>query len=63
MQVSKLLLLTDVAGILDENHKLISTIPISNAKKIVNEKYVDTNLTLYGPECWTKRNEFVIVCA
>ena len=37
---SKLLLLTDVAGILDENKKLISSLNIKNAKSIIHEKYI-----------------------
>ena len=40
MKASKLLLLTDVAGILDENNQLISSLPINEAKKIINKKYI-----------------------
>ncbi len=40
MKANKLLLLTDVAGILDQNDKLISTLSIKEAKKIINEKYI-----------------------
>ena len=40
MKASKLLLLTDVAGIIDQNNKLISSLSINEAKKIINEKYV-----------------------
>ena len=40
MKASKLLLLTDVAGIFDQNNKLISSLSINEAKKIINEKYV-----------------------
>ena len=40
MQASKLLLLTDVAGILDQNKKLISSLSINEAKKIINENFI-----------------------
>ena len=40
LKASKLLLLTDVAGILDKDKKLISSINIEKAKNIVNEKYI-----------------------
>ena len=40
IKASKLLLLTDVAGILDENKKLISSLNYAEAKKIINEKYI-----------------------
>jgi len=40
MKADKLLLLTDVAGILDQNHKLISSLSIVDAKKIIHEKYI-----------------------
>tara|TARA_B100000029_G_scaffold110214_5_gene102001 strand:+ start:4552 stop:5463 length:912 start_codon:yes stop_codon:yes gene_type:complete len=40
IKASKLLLLTDVAGIMDQNNKLISILSINEAKKIVNEKYI-----------------------
>ena len=40
IKASKLLLLTDVAGILDQNNKLISTLPINEARNIINEKHV-----------------------
>lgn len=40
LKASKLLLLTDVAGILDDNQKLISSLSIEKAKKIINEKYI-----------------------
>jgi len=40
MKANKLLLLTDVAGILDQNDKLISSLSIKEAKKIINEKYI-----------------------
>ena len=38
IKASKLLLLTDVAGILDQNNKLISTLSINEARNIINEK-------------------------
>jgi len=40
MQASKLLLLTDVAGILDHEKKLISSLSINQAKKIVNQDFI-----------------------
>ena len=40
LKASKLLLLTDVSGILDENKKLISSLSFEDAKKIINEKYI-----------------------
>ena len=40
MKADKLLLLTDVAGILDQNNKLISTLSISEAKNIINKKHI-----------------------
>jgi acetylglutamate kinase len=40
LKASKLLLLTDVAGILDENKKLISSLSFEDAKNIFKEKYV-----------------------
>ena len=40
MNASKLLLLTDVAGILDKNKKLISSLSIKKAKKIIKEKFI-----------------------
>ena len=40
LKASKLLLLTDVAGILDEKSQLISSLSIEKAKNIVNEKYI-----------------------
>ena len=40
LKASKLLLLTDVAGILDENKKLISSLSLEKANNIVNEKYI-----------------------
>ena len=40
LKASKLLLLTDVAGILDENKKLISSLNITKAKKIINERFI-----------------------
>ena len=40
MKANKLLLLTDVAGILDQKDKLISSLSIKEAKKIINEKYI-----------------------
>ena len=40
MKANKLLLLTDVAGILDQNNKLISSLSIKEAKKIINKKYI-----------------------
>ena len=40
IKASKLLLLTDVAGVKDENDKLISSLDIKNAKEIVNKDYI-----------------------
>ncbi len=40
MKADKLLLLTDVAGILDQDDKLISSLSIVEAKKIIHEKYI-----------------------
>ena len=40
IKASKLLLLTDVAGILDQNNKLISALSINEARNIINEKYI-----------------------
>ena len=40
IKASKLLLLTDVAGILDQNNKLISTLSINEARNIINEKHI-----------------------
>jgi len=40
IKASKLLLLTDVAGIMDHNDKLISLLSIKEAKNIMNEKYI-----------------------
>ena len=40
MKADKLLLLTDVAGILDQNDKLISSLSIVDAKTIIHEKYI-----------------------
>ena len=40
MKASKLLLLTDVAGILDENKKLISLLSVAEARKIVDRDYI-----------------------
>ena len=40
LKASKLLLLTDVAGILDKDKKLISSLSIEKAKNIINEKYI-----------------------
>ena len=40
LKASKLLLLTDVAGIMDSDSKLISTLNISEAKKIMNESFI-----------------------
>ncbi len=41
MKASKLLLLTDVAGILDENKKLISSLSLKEAKKILDKDFVE----------------------
>jgi len=40
IKASKLLLLTDVSGILDKNEKLISSLSNTEAKKIVDEKFI-----------------------
>jgi len=40
MKASKLLLLTDVAGILDQEKKLISSLSVNEAKKIVNKDFI-----------------------
>ncbi len=40
LKADKLLLLTDVAGILDENQNLISSLNFQEAKSIINEKYI-----------------------
>ena len=40
IKASKLLLLTDVPGILDKNKKLISTLSFKDAKNIFNKEYV-----------------------
>ena len=40
IKANKLLLLTDVAGILDQNKKLISTLSINEARNIINEKHI-----------------------
>ena len=40
LKASKLLLLTDIAGILDENKKLISSLSIDKAKDIINQKFI-----------------------
>ena len=40
IKASKLLLLTDVAGILDQNNKLISTLSINETRNIINEKHI-----------------------
>ena len=40
LKANKLLLLTDVAGILNENKKLITTLSFNDAKNIINEEYV-----------------------
>ncbi len=40
IKASKLLLLTDVAGILDKQNKLISSLSINQAKKIINKDFV-----------------------
>mgnify|MGYP001201647822 CR=1 FL=1 len=41
LKASKLLLLTDVAGILDKQKKLISSLSLSEAKKILNEDFIE----------------------
>ena len=40
MKASKLLLLTDVPGILDDNKKLISSLSIEEAKIIINKDFI-----------------------
>ena len=40
IKANKLLLLTDVAGILDKNKKLISSLNFDDARNIINEKYI-----------------------
>ncbi len=40
LKASKLLLLTDVDGILDQRKKLISSLKFKDAKKIIKEKYI-----------------------
>ncbi len=40
LKANKLLLLTDVPGILDQNKKLISSLSISDAKKIIKKKFI-----------------------
>lgn len=40
LKASKLLLLTDIAGIIDKNKKLISLLNFQDAKKIINEDYI-----------------------
>ena len=40
LKASKLLLLTDVSGILDENKKLISSLSFSEAKKIISKDFI-----------------------
>ncbi len=40
LKASKLLLLTDVSGILDDNKKLISSLTLSEAKKIILQDFV-----------------------
>ncbi len=40
MKASKLLLLTDVAGILDQEKKLIPSLSVNEAKKIVNKDFI-----------------------
>ncbi len=40
LQASKLLLLTDVPGILDKDEKLISSITLEEAKSIANKEYI-----------------------
>ena len=40
LKASKLLLLTDVEGILDQRKKLISSLKFKDAKKIIKEKYI-----------------------
>ena len=40
LQASKLLLLTDVAGVLDKDNNLISSLSLDNAIKIIDEKFI-----------------------
>ena len=40
LKASKLLLLTDVSGILDENEKLISSLSLNDAKKIITKNFI-----------------------
>ena len=40
LQASKLLLLTDVAGVLDKDNNLISSLSLGNAIKIIDEKFI-----------------------
>ena len=40
LQASKLLLLTDVAGVLDEDNNLISSLSLNNAIEIIDEKFI-----------------------
>ena len=40
LQASKLLLLTDVSGILDDNQKLISSLSLNDAKKIIAKNFI-----------------------
>ncbi len=40
LKASKLLLLTDVSGILDSNKKLISSLSLKEAKKIISEDFI-----------------------
>ena len=40
LKASKLLLLTDVSGILDNNEKLISSLSLSDAKKIITKNFI-----------------------
>ena len=40
LKASKLLLLTDVSGILDNNKKLISSLSLNQAKKIISEDFI-----------------------
>ena len=40
LRASKLLLLTDVAGILDDNQKLISSLSLNDAKKIILKDFI-----------------------
>ena len=40
LKANKLLLLTDVAGILDQNKKLISSLTLDDASKIIDEDFI-----------------------